>query len=110
MSILLTLTLFIITAIAEIIGCYLPYLWLRENKSCLLLIPAAISLVIFVSLLSLHPTESGRTYAAYGGVYVSVALFWLWLVDGVKPGIFDYLGIACMLLGSLIIFLAPRSL
>lgn len=110
MSILLTLTLFIITAIAEIIGCYLPYLCLRENKSCLLLIPAAISLMIFVSLLSLHPTESGRTYAAYGGVYVSVALFWLWLVDGVKPGIFDYLGIACMLLGSLIIFLAPRSL
>jgi small multidrug resistance family-3 protein len=65
-----TLLLFVATALAEIVGCYLPYLWLREGRSSLLLIPAAGSLVLFVWLLSLHPTAAGRVYAAYGGVCV----------------------------------------
>lgn len=71
MSVLLiakTLGLFFITAIAEIIGCYLPYLWLKKDGSAWLLIPAAISLAVFAWLLTLHPAESGRVYAAYGGV------------------------------------------
>ena len=79
-----TLLLFVATALAEIVGCYLPYLWLREGRSSLLLIPAAASLALFVWLLSLHPTASGRVYAAYGGVYVTVALLWLQVVDGVR--------------------------
>ena len=61
------LGLFLITAVAEIVGCYLPYLWLREGKSAWLLIPAALSLAAFAWLLSLHPTAAGRVYAAYGG-------------------------------------------
>src|SRR3546814_6365803 len=80
-----TLGLFVITAIAEIVGCYLPYLWLKQGKSIWLLLPAALSLALFAWLLSLHPTAAGRVYAAYGGVYVGVALVWLWLVDGVRP-------------------------
>ena len=78
MEIAKTLSLFVVTALAEIIGCYLPYLWLREGKSFWLLLPAAISLVVFVWLLTLHPQAAGRVYAAYGGVYISVALMWLW--------------------------------
>ena len=69
-----TLGLFIATAIAEIVDCYLPYLWLKERVSALALIPAALSLAAFAWLLSLHPGAAGRTYAAYGGMYVSVAL------------------------------------
>ena len=65
-----TIILFIVTAIAEIVGCYLPYLWLKQDKSAWLLVPAAISLVLFAWLLSLHPTAAGRVYAAYGGVYI----------------------------------------
>ena len=76
-----TTLLFVATAFAEIIGCYLPYLWLRQNKSPWLLAPAALSLIAFAYLLTLHPTAAGRVYAAYGGVYVTVALLWLWLVD-----------------------------
>jgi small multidrug resistance family-3 protein len=49
-------------------------------------LPAALSLLLFVWLLTLHPAAAGRVYAAYGGVYVVVALLWLWLVDGVGPG------------------------
>ena len=62
-----TLLLFLITAVAEIVGCYLPYLWLRKDGSAWLLLPAAGSLALFAWLLTLHPTASGRVYAAYGG-------------------------------------------
>jgi small multidrug resistance family-3 protein len=103
-----TFALFVLTAIAEILGCYLPYLWLRQGKSPWLLIPAAISLAVFSWLLTLHPTAAGRVYAAYGGVYITVALAWLWLVDGVTPGRWDYLGVAICLLGMSVIMFAPR--
>ncbi|MEC7473263.1 MAG: YnfA family protein [Pseudomonadota bacterium] len=105
-----TLGLFVITAIAEIVGCYLPYLWLKQGKSIWLLVPAALSLALFAGLLSLHPTAAGRVYAAYGGVYVAVALVWLWLVDGVRPTGWDLLGCAVALLGMAIIMFAPRNL
>lgn len=62
-----TTLLFFLTALAEIIGCFLPWLWLRKNASVLVLIPAAASLALFVWLLTLHPAASGRVYAAYGG-------------------------------------------
>jgi len=62
-----TSLLFFATALAEIIGCFLPYLWLRKGGSILLLLPAALSLAAFVWLLTLHPAASGRVYAAYGG-------------------------------------------
>ncbi|MDO6837415.1 YnfA family protein [Pseudoalteromonas sp. S3178] len=104
-----TIALFIITALAEIIGCYLPYLWLKEDKSILLLIPAAISLALFAWLLTLHPVAAGRVYAAYGGVYVCVALLWLWGVDGVKLTVWDVVGAAVALLGMAIIIFAPKS-
>lgn len=104
-----TIGLFIITALAEIIGCYLPYLWLRESKPIWLLLPAAFSLAAFVWLLSLHPTAAGRVYAAYGGVYVFMAIFWLWLVDGVRPTSWDIVGSCVALLGMAIIIFPSRS-
>ena len=103
-----TVGLFVLTAIAEIVGCYLPYLWLRQDKSRLLLIPAAISLAAFAWLLTLHPTATGRVYAAYGGVYISVALVWLWLVDGEKPTMWDLVGGSIALFGMAIIMFAPK--
>ena len=104
-----TIALFIITALAEIIGCYLPYLWLKEDKSIFLLIPAAISLALFAWLLTLHPAAAGRVYAAYGGVYICMALLWLWAVDDVKLTMWDVVGGAVALLGMAIIIFAPKS-
>lgn len=109
MTALNTFGLFIITAIAEIVGCYLPYLWLKKSASPWVLLPAAASLALFAWLLSLHPTAAGRVYAAYGGAYVTVALVWLWLVDGVRPHVWDFVGVAVMLLGMSIIMFAPRG-
>lgn len=103
-----TIALFFATALAEIIGCYLPYLWLKHDKPVWLLIPAAFSLALFAWLLSLHPAAAGRVYAAYGGVYIFTALFWLWWVDGIRPSYWDLTGGLVAMLGMAIIMFAPR--
>ncbi|QOV91893.1 YnfA family protein [Humisphaera borealis] len=104
-----SLLLFLLTAIAEIVGCYLPFLWLRKGGSVWLVLPAAISLSAFAYLLTLHPTDAGRTYAAYGGVYIAVAVFWIWYADGVRPDRWDLLGAAVCLFGMAIIMFGPRA-
>jgi small multidrug resistance family-3 protein len=104
-----TVGLFILTALAEIMGCYLPYLWLREDKTIWLLVPAVLSLSLFVWLLTLHTTASGRVYAAYGGVYIFAAILWLWGVDGIRPTLWDIVGAGVALLGMAIIMFAPRA-
>lgn len=104
-----TIALFLLTALAEIVGCYLPYLWLRQGRSAWLLVPGACSLMLFAWLLSLHPTAAGRVYAAYGGVYILVAILWLWGVDGVRPTRWDMAGCMVALAGMAIIMFAPRA-
>lgn len=103
-----TLLLFMLTALAEILGCYLPYLWLRQGRSAWLLLPAALSLALFAWLLTLHPQASGRIYAAYGGVYIGMALLWLWAVESIRPSLTDWIGAAVALLGMFIIMFGPR--
>ena len=109
MNFLTTTALFIATAVAEIIGCYLPYLWLQDRAPAWVLAPAALSLATFVWLLSLHPADAGRVYAAYGGVYVATALVWLWLIDGVRPHFWDITGATMAVAGMAIIMFAPRG-
>ncbi|HFT7667760.1 TPA: YnfA family protein [Serratia marcescens] len=104
-----TTLLFFATALAEIIGCFLPYLWLKKQGSAWLLLPAALSLMLFVWLLTLHPAASGRVYAAYGGVYVATALLWLRVVDGVKLSALDWMGAGVALVGMLIIVSGWRA-
>lgn len=108
MTLLRAVALFAFTAVTEILGCYLPYLWLRQGRSRWLLVPAALSLALFAWLMSLHPTGAARTYAAYGGVYVSIALLWLWLVEKQVPTRWDLLGAAVAICGMAIIMLGPR--
>lgn len=109
MYLLKTLLLLIATAVAEIVGCYLPYLWLRQGKSVWLLVPAAASLALFAWLLTLHPTASGRIYAAYGGVYIGVAVIWLMVVDKVRPTTTDWIGVLVSLAGMVIIMAGRRG-
>ena len=74
-----------------------------------MLLPAAASLALFAWLLTLHPTAAGRVYAAYGGVYVAMALAWLWIIDGVRPTQWDVLGVTVSIAGMAIIMFAPRT-
>ena len=104
-----TIVLFLITAVAELAGCYLPYLWLKEGKSVWLLFPGALSLALFAWLLSFQPTAAGRVYASYGGVYIFVAILWLWAIDGVRPTVWDIAGALVSLMGMAIITFAPKN-
>ena len=108
MEFLKTLALFVATAVAEIVGCYLPYLWLKHGRPVWLLIPAALSLAAFVWLLSLHPHAAGRVYAAYGGVYVATALIWLWAVDSIRPTTAELVGAAICIAGMGVIMFGSR--
>ena len=108
MDLLKIALLFGVTAVAEIVGCYLPYLWWVKQASSWLLLPATLSLCLFVWLLTLHEAAAGRVYAAYGGVYVSVALAWLWAADGVRPTHWDLAGVALSLTGMGLIIYQPK--
>lgn len=103
-----TFGLFVLTALAEIVGCYLPYLWLKKDGSAWLLIPAALSLGLFAWLLTLHPHAAGRIYAAYGGVYIGVAILWLWIIDAVRPTTADLIGVAISLFGMAVIIVGAQ--
>lgn len=110
MLVIKTFVLYLITAVAEIVGCYLPYVWLKKNGSPWLLIPSALSLALFAWLLTLHPTASGRVYAAYGGIYIAVAMAWLWKVDRVPVTAWDLAGAAVAVAGTgIIVFGGWRS-
>ncbi|UBX48126.1 YnfA family protein [Providencia alcalifaciens] len=95
--------LFFLTAIAEILGCYFPYLWMKKQGSIWLLLPTVLCLMLFVWLLTLHPEASGRIYATYGGIYIVTALIWLKVVDGVSLATTDWIGALVVLLGAGII-------
>lgn len=109
-KVITTFCLFFVTAIAEILGCYFPYLILNQAKSYWLWLPTALSLAIFVWLLTLHPAASGRIYAAYGGIYILTALMWLRYVDQVVLTRWDVLGGGVVVLGAMIIILQPQGL
>lgn len=103
-----TVLLYLATAFAEIVGCYLPWLWIRHGGSAWLLVPAAASLALFAWLLTLHDAASGRVYAAYGGVYIGAAIAWLWAIDGIRPSHWDLIGAVMALLGMAIIAFQPH--
>lgn len=104
-----TAALFALTAVAEIVGCYLPWLVLKRGQPWWLLMPAAGALAVFAWLLTLHPSAAGRTYAAYGGMYIAVALVWLWAVEGITPTRWDLAGATVALIGMTIIALQPLA-
>ena len=110
MELLKVSALFALTAVMEIVGCYLPWLVLRQGKPVWLLLPAAVALAVFAWLLTLHPAAAGRTYAAYGGMYIVMALAWLYVVDGVALTRWDWAGAALALAGMVIIALQPSTL
>jgi small multidrug resistance family-3 protein len=96
-------------AIVEIAGCFAFWAWLKLGKSIWWVLPGTASLILFAFLLTLINTEhAGRAYAAYGGVYITAALFWLWAIEGTKPDRWDVLGAGICLVGAAVILFGPR--
>lgn len=97
-------------ALAEIAGCFAFWAWLRMSKSPLWLLPGILSLALFAWLLTLVEADhAGRAYAAYGGIYIVSAIFWMWLVEGARPDRWDLIGGMVCLGGAALILFGPRA-
>jgi small multidrug resistance family-3 protein len=96
-------------ALAEIGGCFAFWLWLRSGKPWLWILPGLASLVLFAWLLTLiDAVYAGRAYAAYGGIYVTASVVWMWALEGARPDRWDIVGAVVILVGAAIILLGPR--
>jgi len=93
----------------EIGGGYLVWLWLREGKSIWLGLIGGVALAIYGAIATLQQASFGKVYAAYGGVFIVMAMLWGWKVDGLTPDRYDLVGCAFALLGVLIIMYFPRT-
>lgn len=97
-------------AIAEILGCFAIWYWLRMGKSAIWAIPGILALILFAVLLTrVDSAFAGRAYAGYGGIYVAISLIWLRLVEGVTPDRWDIIGAGLCILGTVVIILGPRT-
>ena len=101
---------YLAAAVAEIGGCFAFWAWLRLDKSVLWVLPGIASLIVFALLLTrVDVAFAGRAYAAYGGIYISTSLIWLWLVEGARPDRWDVIGAAICLGGVAVILWGPRE-
>lgn len=104
------LAIYAAAALAEIAGCFAFWLWLREGRSVLWLLPGMALLAAFAWLLTLSPADqAGRAFAIYGGVYIAASVVWLWLVEGHRPDRWDVTGAVIVLLGAALILWGPRG-
>jgi small multidrug resistance family-3 protein len=100
---------FFLAALFEIAGCYGFWMWLRQGKSVLWIIPALLSLTLFALLLTrIEAAYAGRAYAAYGGIYIIASIAWLAVIERVRPLTSDWIGVALCVVGATIILLGPR--
>jgi len=98
-----------LAAVLEIAGCFAVWSWWR-GASVMWLLPGALALAGFAFLLALTPPpHAGRSFAAYGGVYIVASLGWLWLIEGVRPDWADLVGVALALAGVAVILWVPRG-
>jgi len=99
-----------IAAVAEIIGCFAFWAWLRLDKSVYWILPGIVSLIVFAVLLTrINSMFAGRTFAAYGGVYIAASLLWLWIIEGQRPDKWDILGAIICIAGAVVILFGQRQ-
>lgn len=107
-NIIVSLILFFATALSEIGGGYLVWLWLREHRNWLFGLTGGIVLFLYGILPTFQPAHFGRVYAAYGGVFIVSSIIWGMLVDKKKPDRYEVIGAAIALIGAAIMMYAPR--
>ena len=97
-------------ALFEISGCYAFWMYIRLGKSPLWIIPGCCALGAFAYLLTRSSAaQAGRSFAAYGGVYIVASLLWIWVAEGVRPNRWDVAGAATCLVGAAIILHRSRG-
>jgi len=108
-KILASISIFILAGLCEIGGGYMVWLWLREQKHWWYGVVGGLILILYGIVATLQPANFGRVYAAYGGVFIVLAILWGWKVDGFVPDKFDIIGGVISLIGMGIIMFAPRN-
>jgi len=109
MEIVRSLLLFVAAGICEIGGGYLVWLWIKESKPIYYGLVGLAILGLYGVVATLQPSNFGRVYATYGGIFIVMALLWAWRVDGFKPDRYDIIGAVVALAGVMIIMYAPRN-
>jgi small multidrug resistance family-3 protein len=107
-EILYSLFFFFIAGLCEIGGGYLVWLWLREEHSWLYGVLGGLILFVYGVIPTFQPSNFGRVYAAYGGIFVVMAIIWGLIVDKKRPDKYEIIGAIIVLLGASIIFYFPR--
>ena len=105
----ITLLLFFIAGLCEIGGGYLVWLWLREEMSWIVGAIGGFVLFLYGVVPTFQPSHFHRIYAAYGGIFIVMALIWGWIFEDVAPDRYDIIGAAIALTGVAIIFYMPRK-
>ena len=101
--------IYALAAVAEIAGCFAFWAWLRLGKSIYWILPGITSLTIFAILLTrIDLIFAGRTFAAYGGVYIAASLLWLWLIEDQRLDKWDIVGAIICITGAAIILFGQR--
>ena len=100
---------FLLAGLCEIGGGYLMWLWVRGGRSGWTAVAGAVLLIIYGIIPTLQPSHFGRVYAAYGGVFIAMSVFWGWGVERVVPDRYDLLGAAVCLIGVTIMMYWPRG-
>jgi small multidrug resistance family-3 protein len=100
---------FVLAGLCEIGGGYLVWLWLREKKSLWLAVLGAMVLILYGIIPTFQPAHFGRVYAAYGGIFIVLAMLWGWQIDRIPPDKFDLIGGFIALIGVCIIMYWPRT-
>jgi small multidrug resistance family-3 protein len=108
-KVVITLLFFFIAGLCEIGGGYLVWLWLRDGMSWTLGALGGFVLFLYGVVPTFQPSHFHRIYAAYGGIFIVMAIFWGWIFGGIAPDRFDILGSAISLVGVAIIFYMPRK-
>jgi len=106
---LTSIFLFFAAGLCEIGGGYLVWLWLRDDFSWWVGGIGGLVLFLYGIIPTFQKSHFHRIYAAYGGVFIVMSVFWGWLIDGVKPDIYDVIGSVIAVIGMLIIFYYPRK-
>jgi small multidrug resistance family-3 protein len=100
---------FVLAGLCEIGGGYLVWLWLRQGKSPWYGVVGAVVLALYGLIPTLQPAHFGRVYAAYGGIFIVLALLWGWRIDRIEPDTFDLVGATIVLCGVGVIMYWPRQ-
>jgi small multidrug resistance family-3 protein len=108
-KIAITLLFFFIAGLCEIGGGYLVWLWLRNEMSWMFGALGGFVLFLYGVVPTFQPSRFHRIYAAYGGIFIVMAVIWGWIFEGFAPDRFDIIGAAIALVGVAIIFYTPRK-